>query len=181
MQSVRFRAWAGTVCRRHVLRLAPRVQRFSMPRSPLSKIKDQGGCECSLRFHQKLCESRRRAARGFTSCSFPIFVSAYFLHFRFSSWWLSTHNNFSTSAASCALGDFVGDRNRVTGECRIHSKIPISSNGSAAVTERKDHRVPPSQMIRFSNSSCGSFSAKASPIVATKASCFFVFQILPIT
>ena len=114
-QSVRFRAWAGAVCRRHVLRLAPRVQRFSMPRSPLSKIKDQGGCECSLRFHQKLCESRRRAARGFTSCSFPIFVSAYFLHFRFSTWWLSIHNNFSTSAAICALGDYVGDRNRVTG------------------------------------------------------------------
>ena len=28
------------------LRLAPRVQRLSMPRSPLSKIKGQGGCEC---------------------------------------------------------------------------------------------------------------------------------------
>ena len=97
------------------LRLAPRVQRLSMPRSPLSKIKDQTGCECSLCFHQKLGESRRRAARGFTSCSFPIFVSAYFLHFRFSTWWLSIHNNFSTSAAICALGDYVGDRNRVTG------------------------------------------------------------------
>ena len=97
------------------LRLAPRGQRLSMPRSPLSKIKDQGGCECSLCFHQKLFERRRRDARGFTSCSFPIFVSAYFLHFRFSSWWLSIHNNFSTSAAICALGDYVGDRNRVTG------------------------------------------------------------------
>ena len=28
----------------------------------------------------------------------PISVSAYFLHFRFSSSWLSIHNNFSTSA-----------------------------------------------------------------------------------
>ena len=27
----------------------------------------------------------------------------------------SLHNNFSTSAAICALGDYVGDRNRVTG------------------------------------------------------------------
>ena len=114
-QSVRFRAWAGTVCRRHVLRLAPRVQRISMPRSPLSKIKDQEGCERSVCFHQKLCESRRRAARGCTSCCFPIFVAAYFLHFRLSAWWLSIHNNFSTSAAICALGDYVGDRNRVTG------------------------------------------------------------------
>ena len=115
-QSVRFRAWAGTlVIGSHVLRLAPRVQRISMPRSPLSKIKDQGGCERSVCFHQKLCESRRRAARGCTSCCFPIFVAAYFLHFRFSAWWLSIHNNFSTSAAICALGDYVGDRNRVTG------------------------------------------------------------------
>ena len=97
------------------LRLAPPVQRLSMPRSPLSKIKDQGGCERSVCFHQKWCESRRRAARGCTSCCFPIFVAAYFLHFRFSSWWLSIHNNFSTSAAICALGDYVGDRNRVTG------------------------------------------------------------------
>ena len=30
----------------------------------------------------------------------------------------STHNNVSTSAAFCALNDYVGDRNRVTGyEC----------------------------------------------------------------
>ena len=116
LQSVRFRARAGTsVIGCHVLRLAPRVQRISMPRSPLSKIKDQGGCERSVCFHQKLCESRRRAARGCTSCCFPIFVAAYFLHFRFSAWWLSIHNNFSTSAAICALGDYVGDRNRVTG------------------------------------------------------------------
>ena len=28
---------------------------------------------------------------------------------------LSIHSNFSTSAAICALGDYVGDRNRVTG------------------------------------------------------------------
>ena len=28
---------------------------------------------------------------------------------------LSIHNNFSTSAAICALGDNMGDRNRVTG------------------------------------------------------------------
>ena len=106
LQSVRFRAWAGTlVIGSHVLRLAPRVQRISMPRSPLSKIKDQGGCERSVCFHQKLCESRRRAARGCTSCCFPIFVAAYFLHFRFSAWWLSIHINFSTSAAFCAFGD----------------------------------------------------------------------------
>ena len=45
----------------------------------------------------------------------PLPLSFIFIHFRFSSWWLSIHNNFSTSAAICALGDFVGDRNRVTG------------------------------------------------------------------
>ena len=82
LQSVRFRAWAGTlVIGSHVLRLAPRVQRISMPRSPLSKIKDQGGCERSVCFHQKLCESRRRAARA-DILFVPIFLMALFSSFQ---------------------------------------------------------------------------------------------------
>ena len=82
LQSVRFRAWAGTlVIGSHVLRLAPRVQRISMPRSPLSKIKVQGGCERSVCFHQKLCESRRRAARA-DILFVPIFLMALFSSFQ---------------------------------------------------------------------------------------------------
>ena len=47
---------------------------------------------------------------------FLLFVMASFLHFfGFLVGGLSIHINFSTSAAICASGDYVGDRNRVTG------------------------------------------------------------------
>ena len=59
-------------------------------------------------------------------------------------------------------------------------EIPISSSGSAAVTERKYSRVPPS-LVRYSTSCWGSFSAISWPIVAFKAACFCIFQDVPIT
>ena len=59
-------------------------------------------------------------------------------------------------------------------------EIPISSSGSAAVTERKYSRVPPS-LVRYSTSCWGSFSAISCPIVALKAACFCIFQDVPIT
>ena len=73
--------------------------------------------ERSSCFHQKCCESRRRAARGDISSSFEFFVSACFLHFSvFSVGGMSIHSNFSTSAAICAIGERGDNRNRVTGE-----------------------------------------------------------------
>ena len=62
----------------------------------------------------------------------------------------------------------------------VIQKIPVSSSGSAAVTERKYSRVPPS-LVRYSTSCWGSFSAISCPIVALKAACFCIFQDVPIT
>ena len=73
--------------------------------------------ERSSCFHQKCCESRRRAPRGDINCCFELFVSACFLHFSvFSVGGMSIHSNFSTSAAICAIGERGDNRNRVTGE-----------------------------------------------------------------
>ena len=67
---------------------------------------------------------------------------------------------------------------KITAE--VIQKIPVSSSGSAAVTERKYSRVPPS-LVRYSTSCWGSFSAISCPIVALKAACFCIFQDVPIT
>ena len=69
---------------------------------------------------------------------------------------------------------------RVQKAAEVIQKIPISSSGSAAVTERKYSRVPPS-LVRYSTSCWGSFSAISCPIVALKAACFCIFQDVPIT
>ena len=69
---------------------------------------------------------------------------------------------------------------RVQITAEVIQKIPISSSGSAAVTERKYSRVPPS-LVRYSTSCWGSFSAISCPIVALKAACFCIFQDVPIT
>ena len=64
---------------------------------------------------------------------------------------------------------------RVQITAEVIQKIPVSSSGSAAVTERKYSRVPPS-LVRFSTSCWGSFSAISCPIVALKSSMFLHFS-----
>ena len=72
--------------------------------------------ECSCCSHQNGCESRRRAARGQVLAEVFDFSCWHFSSlFGFLSGGLSIHITFSTSAVICALGDNVGDRNRVTG------------------------------------------------------------------
>ena len=69
---------------------------------------------------------------------------------------------------------------RVQITAEVIQKIPVSSSGSAAVTERKYSRVPPS-LVRYSTSCWDSFSALSCPIVALKAACFCIFQDVPFT
>ena len=77
---------------------------------------DPTSSERSPYSHQKCCESRRRAARGDIIISYKFSCRRVFFNFLLSRLvGLSIHNNFSTSAATCALGERGVNRNRVTG------------------------------------------------------------------
>ena len=67
--------------------------------------------------HQNDCVNRRRAARGDILCSCDFLRWHLFFIFReFSVGGSSNHTTFSTSAAICATGDCVGNRNRDMGQ-----------------------------------------------------------------
>ena len=91
---------------------ATRTHRRSLGRAG----RDPTSSERSPYAHQKCCESRRRAARGDIIISYKFSCRRVFFNFLLSRLvGLSIHNNFSTSAATCALGERGVNRNRVTG------------------------------------------------------------------
>ena len=80
--------------------------------------------------HQNVCVNRRRAARGdiLSSCDFSCW-HLFFIFREFSVGGSSNHTTFSTSAAICATGDCVGNRNRDMGqECVIVRSSPWGGN-----------------------------------------------------